>query len=135
MPKYQFQVKITPEYLPQQSSPEAGVFSFSYTVTISNTGDTAAQLVSRHWHISDALGHTQEVKGLGVVGEQPLLRPGQSFQYHSGCQLRTPSGTMYGCYHCVAEDGQTFSCDIPLFILEATSPGAAGQPLSARVLH
>lgn len=135
MPKYQFQVEITPEYLPQQSSPEAGVFSFSYTITIHNTGDVAAQLVSRHWHISDALGHTQEVKGLGVVGEQPLLRPGEAFQYSSGCQLRTPSGTMHGSYHCVAEDGETFACEIPLFVLEATSPGTAGQPLNARVLH
>ncbi|GAB3367602.1 MULTISPECIES: Co2+/Mg2+ efflux protein ApaG [Giesbergeria] len=135
MPKYQFQVEITPEYLPQQSSPEAGVFSFSYTITIHNTGDVAAQLVSRHWHISDALGHTQEVKGLGVVGEQPLLRPGEAFQYSSGCQLRTPSGTMHGSYHCVAEDGEAFACEIPLFVLEATSPGCAGQPLNARVLH
>lgn len=135
MPKYQFQVEVTPAYLPQQSAPEAGVFSFSYTITIRNTGKVAAQLVSRHWHISDALGHTQEVKGLGVVGEQPLLHPGEAFEYSSGCQLRTPSGTMHGSFHCVADDGEGFDCPIPLFVLEATSAEAPDQPLSARVLH
>lgn len=135
MPKYQFEVEVTPAYLPQQSVPEAGVFSFSYTITIRNTGDVAAQLVSRHWHISDALGLTQEVKGLGVVGEQPLLHPGEAFQYSSGCQLRTPSGTMYGSFHCVADDGEGFDCAVPLFVLEATRAEAPDQPLNARVLH
>ena len=135
MPNYQFQAEVTPHYLPQQSSPEAGVFSFSYTITIHNTGNIAAQLVSRHWLISDALGRTQEVQGLGVVGEQPWLRPGESFQYSSGCQLRTPSGTMHGSYHCLAEDGTGFDCQIALFVLEAMHPGSDGRPLSARVLH
>ena len=135
MPKYQFEVEAQPEYLPRQSSPEAGVFSFSYTITITNTGDIAAQLVSRHWIVSDAQGHTEEVKGLGVVGQQPLLKPGQSFEYTSGCSLRTANGTMHGTFHCVAEDGEPFSCPIPLFVLEATRPDASGQPMSARVLH
>ena len=135
MPKYQFQAEVIPQYLPQQSSSEGGVFSFSYTITIHNTGEVAAQLVSRHWVISDALGHTQQVQGLGVVGEQPWLRPGESFQYSSGCQLRTPSGTMHGSYHCVAEDDTPFECEIPLCVLEATSPNGDGLPLSARVLH
>ena len=135
MPKYQFEAHTQPEYLPQQSSPEAEVFSFSYTITITNTGDVPAQLVSRHWIISDAQGHTEEVKGLGVVGQQPLLRPGEAFQYSSGCQLRTPSGTMHGSFHCVADDGEAFVCPIALFVLEAIDPGMPDQPLSTRVLH
>ena len=135
MPKYQFEVEAQPEYLPRQSSPEAGVFSFSYTITITNTGDIAAQLVSRHWIVSDAQGHTEEVKGLGVVGQQPLLKPGEAFQYSSGCQLRTPSGTMHGSFHCVADDGEAFTCPIALFVLEAISHGPSGEPLSGRVLH
>jgi len=104
------------------------VFSFAYTITITNGGTVAAQLISRHWTISDALGHTEEVKGLGVVGEQPLLQPGESYQYTSGCRLRTATGTMHGSYHCVAEDGEMFTAPIPLFLLEASVPGA-------RVLH
>jgi len=135
MPKYQFDVQVQPAYLPEQSSPRAGMFSFSYTITITNMGDTPAQLVSRHWTISDANGHTEEVKGLGVVGHQPLLKPGESFQYTSGCQLRTPSGTMHGSYFCIAEDGEPFTCPIPLFILEAQDPSAPHQPLGPRVLH
>ncbi|NMM75409.1 Co2+/Mg2+ efflux protein ApaG [Acidovorax sp. SRB_14] len=135
MPKYQFQVEVQPEYLPEQSSPNAGVFSFAYTITITNAGSVPAQLVSRHWIISDAHGHTEEVRGLGVVGHQPLLKPGESFQYTSGCQLRTPSGTMHGSFFCVAEDGESFDCAIPLFVLEALDPGEPSQPLSSRVLH
>ena len=135
MPKYQFDVQVQPEYLPEQSSPESSVFGFAYTITITNAGETPAQLISRHWIISDARGHTEEVKGLGVVGQQPLLNPGQSFQYTSGCSLRATSGTMHGTFHCVAVDGEPFSCSIPLFVLEATHPGASSQPMSARVLH
>lgn len=135
MPKYQFEVHVQPEYLPGQSSPEAGVFSFSYTITITNTGDVTAQLISRHWTISDVRGHTEQVKGLGVVGQQPLLKPGEAFQYTSGCQLRAPSGTMHGSFHCVAEDGEAFTAAIPLFVLEAVNAGASGNPLSSRVLH
>ena len=100
------------------------MYGFAYTVTITNTGDVAAQLISRHWIISDARGHTEEVKGLGVVGQQPLLRPGESFQYTSGCRLRTASGTMHGHYFCVAEDGTRFEVEIPLFVLEASHGSA-----------
>lgn len=135
MPKYQFTVEVLPLYLPEQSDPTQAVYSFAYTVTIQNTGDTTAQLIARHWTISDANGHVEEVKGLGVVGQQPLLKPGQSFQYTSGCGLRTASGTMHGTFYCVAEDGEPFSSPIPLFVLEATAPGTSGQPMNGRVLH
>ena len=132
MPKYQFTVEVTPRYLPEQSAPEQGVYSFAYTVTISNTGEVPSQLISRHWKINDATGHAEEVKGLGVVGAQPLIKPGESFQYSSGCRLRTPTGTMHGTYFMVAEDGERFDISIPLFVLEASSDG--GAP-SGRVLH
>ena len=128
-PTYQFSCEVLPQYLPEQSSPADQQFSFSYTITVTNTGDVAAQLISRHWFISDAKGHNEEVKGLGVVGHQPLLKPGESFQYTSGSRLRTATGAMHGIYFCVAEDGTRFEVTIPMFVLEAT-PDAAG-----RVLH
>ncbi len=130
MSKYMFSVEVTPQYLPEQSSPGESIYGFAYTITISNTGEAAAQLISRHWLITDAAGHTEEVKGLGVVGHQPLLKAGESFQYTSGCRLRTASGTMHGTYFCVAEDGERFEVEIPLFVLEATGGAAA-----SRVLH
>ena len=131
MPKYQFSCKVTPQYLPEQSAPDQGIYSFSYTVTVTNTGKVAAQLISRHWVISDANGHNEEVKGLGVVGQQPLLRPGESFQYSSGSRLRTASGTMHGSYFCVAEDGERFETLVSLFVLEAMN----GNSPTGRVLH
>lgn len=131
MSKYQFSCEVSPQYLPEHSAPEQGLYGFSYTVTVTNTGDVPAQLISRHWVISDANGHNEEVKGLGVVGQQPLLRPGESFQYTSGSRLRTASGTMHGNYFCVAEDGERFEVAIPLFVLEATN----GSGPSTRVLH
>jgi len=118
MPKYRFRVEVEPQFLPEQSAPAEGVFSFAYTITITNTGEVPAQLISRHWIIVDAHGHAEEVKGLGVVGHQPLLKSGESFQYSSGCRLRTPSGTMQGSYFCVAEDGERFDVEIPLFVLD-----------------
>lgn len=135
MPKHQFSVETHPQYLPEESSPEAGVYSFSYTITITNTGTEPGQLISRHWIISDARGHTEQVKGLGVVGQQPLLKPGESFQYTSGCRLRTPSGTMHGTYHCVSDEGEPFDCAIGLFVLEAVEGDAGSAPLGERVLH
>ncbi|HRN77496.1 Co2+/Mg2+ efflux protein ApaG [Ottowia sp.] len=131
MPKYQFSVEVQPQFLPEQSEPESELYGFAYTITVHNTGEVAAQLVSRHWIISDARGHTEQVKGLGVVGQQPLLQPGEAFQYTSGCRLRTPSGTMHGSYFCVAEDGERFETKIPLFVLDAGGTGGAGT----RVLH
>ena len=131
MPKYQFTCEVTPHYLPDQSAPGELIYGFSYTVTLTNTGEVPAQLISRHWIISDANGHTEEVKGLGVVGHQPLLKPGQSFQYTSGSRLRTASGTMHGSYFCVAEDGERFEVPVPLFLLEAQHGGAP----PGRILH
>ena len=131
MPKYQFSCEVTPQYLPDQSVPEDAIYGFSYTVTVTNTGDVASQLISRHWLINDANGHTEEVKGLGVVGHQPLLKPGESFQYTSGSRLRTASGTMHGSFFCVAEDGERFEVAIPMFVLEASQ----GNSPPSRVLH
>lgn len=118
MARYAFQVEVLPRFLPDQSDADQGVFSFAYTITISNVGDVPAQLISRHWIITNDRGEVEEVKGLGVVGQQPLLRPGESFEYTSGARLRTPSGTMQGTYFCVAEDGARFEVEIPLFVLD-----------------
>jgi ApaG protein len=118
MPRYQFAVEVQPQFLPDQSDPAQGVFAFAYTVTVTNRGEIPAQLISRHWVITDATGLVEEVKGLGVVGHQPLLQPGQAFQYTSGCRLRTPSGSMHGSYFCVAEDGERFEAPIPAFLLD-----------------
>jgi ApaG protein len=118
MARYAFQVEVLPRYLPDQSDPDERVWSFAYTITISNVGDVPAQLISRHWIITNDRGEVEEVKGLGVVGQQPLLRPGESFEYTSGARLRTPTGTMEGSYFCVAEDGERFDVAIPLFVLD-----------------
>lgn len=130
MAKYQFRVDVVPRYLPDQSAPAQGHYVFAYTITITNTGEVAAQLISRSWNVNDALGHTEKVKGLGVVGHQPLLQPGEKFEYTSGTRLRTPTGTMHGSYFCVAEDGEKFDTDIPMFVLDALSEDG-----SARTLH
>ena len=121
MPTYQLSVDVTPQYLPAQSSPDDGLYAFSYTVLIRNTGTVAAQVISRTWHINDADGMHEKVRGLGVVGHQPLLQPGERFEYTSGTRLRTPTGTMHGSYFCVAEDGEKFDVDIPMFVLDALS--------------
>ena len=94
MPKYQITCAVTARYVSEQSSPIDSVYGFAYTVTITNTGAVAAQVISRHWEIVDANGHIEEVKGLGVVGHQPLLKPGESFEYTSGSRLTTPTGAM-----------------------------------------
>jgi ApaG protein len=115
--KYQISVRVGTAYLAEQSDPSADRYVFAYTITIANDGTVAAQLISRHWLITDAHNATQEVKGLGVVGEQPLLRPGESFEYTSGTALATPVGTMQGSYQMVAEDGNKFEAEIPSFML------------------
>lgn len=135
MPKYQFDVQVQPQYLPEESAPDTGVFCFAYTITVTNTGQVPAQLISRHWIINDSGGLAEEVKGLGVVGRQPLLKPGESFQYTSGCRLHTASGTMHGSFHCVAEDGALFVTPVPLFVLEAIDHGLPDAPSGGRVLH
>ena len=127
MPTYKLSVEVTPNYLPEQSSPQDRLFAFSYTVLIHNSGNMAAQLISRTWHINDAEGLHEKVKGLGVVGYQPLLQPGEKFQYTSGTRLRTPTGPMHGSYFCVAEDGEKFDVDIPMFVLDALSDSGKRQ--------
>jgi len=117
MAKYEFTVTAAPQFLAEQSDPEADQYVFAYTVTVHNTGETTAQLVARHWVITDADGRVEEVRGEGVVGEQPILRPGEAFRYTSGCPLPTPVGSMRGTYHCVAEDGTHFDAAIPEFVL------------------
>ena len=121
MSQYQMRIDVTPEYLPDQSDPDSELYVFSYTITIENTGRVAAQLISRTWHINDAKGQLDKVRGLGVVGHQPLLKPGESFQYSSGSHLRTPTGTMHGSFFFVAVDGERFEVDIPIFVLDALS--------------
>ena len=116
-PKYAFSVLVETAYLQNQSSPEENQYAFSYTISISNIGSIAGQLISRHWIITDANNHVQEVKGLGVVGAQPLLAPGQQFEYTSGTLLATPVGAMRGSYKIVAEDGNFFDAVIEPFTL------------------
>jgi len=115
--KYDITVAVKSAYLAEQSDPARNHYVFAYTITITNTGTVAAQLVSRHWIITDAEQKVQEVKGLGVVGKQPLLQPGESFEYTSGTSLPSAVGTMRGSYQMVAEDGKTFDADIPVFTL------------------
>ena len=115
--KYDITVAVKTAYLPEQSDPTRGTYVFAYTITITNTGEIAAQLVSRHWIITDADSQVQEVKGLGVIGQQPLLQPGESFEYTSGTSLATAVGTMRGTYQMVAGDGKTFDAQIPQFTL------------------
>ncbi len=129
MVKYQFRVDVQPRYLQEQSAPEQGLFVFAYKIKITNTGSVTAQLISRVWNVNNANGHTEKVKGLGVVGQQPLLKPGDAFEYTSGTRLRTPTGTMHGSFFCVAEDGEKFDVDVPMFVLDALSAGGA------RTLH
>lgn len=115
--KYEIAVEVTTQYLPEQSDPDAERYFFAYTITVTNSGSVAAQLISRHWIITDADGKKEEVRGLGVVGHQPLLKPGESFEYTSGCPLASPVGTMSGSYQMVAEDGTRFEAPIPEFML------------------
>jgi ApaG protein len=115
--KYEIAVSAVPQYIAEQSDPTNDNYVFAYTITIENVGTVAAQLISRHWIITDAEGEVQEVRGLGVVGRQPLLQPGEKFVYTSGCQLDTPVGTMRGSYQLTAVDGRQFEADIPEFTL------------------
>ena len=117
MAAYQMTVTVKTQYLEDQSDPDRSQYVFAYAVTIKNSGSVAAQLISRHWVITDANNHVQEVRGLGVVGHQPLLQPGEQFEYKSGTTLATPQGTMHGEYFCVAEDGEQFESPIPEFVL------------------
>jgi len=114
---FELVVVVEPRYLPEQSDPGKQQFVFAYTVRITNTGERPAQVISRHWIITDGDQVEQEVRGLGVVGQQPLLAAGETFEYTSGCPLTTPVVTMRGTYHCVGENGVPFEVDIPEFVL------------------
>ena len=114
---YDISVGTTTQYVAEQSDESADKYVFAYTITIRNTGNASAQLISRHWVITDARNQVQEVRGLGVVGAQPLLKPGENFEYTSGTALATPVGTMRGSYQMVAEDGTQFDAAIPEFTL------------------
>ena len=114
---YAIGIQVATQYLDEESLPEHNRFVFAYTIRIENVGTVAAQLISRHWIIADGESRVQEVRGLGVIGEQPLLQPGESFEYTSGCQLETPVGTMRGSYQMTAEDGTQFEAPIPEFTL------------------
>lgn len=115
--KYEIRVDTVTAFLPEQSDEGNERYVFAYTINIINTGTVPAQLISRHWIITDAANQVQEVRGLGVVGEQPLLRPGESFEYTSGTALATPVGTMRGSYQMVAEDGTKFEAPVAEFTL------------------
>ncbi len=115
--RYEFTVEVKTAYLQEHSLPEDNRFVFSYTISITNTGNVTATLLRRHWIITDANNKVQEVHGEGVVGEQPCLNPGQSFQYTSGAILETPVGCMEGAYDMLAEDGVEFESPIPIFNL------------------
>ena len=115
--KYALAVTARAAFIPDQSDVDGSRYVFAYTITLTNTGSVPAQLISRHWIITDANNQIQEVKGLGVVGEQPHLRPDESYEYTSGTAIATPVGTMRGSYHMIAEDGTQFDAPIPEFTL------------------
>lgn len=122
MAKPEFTCGVRVQYLPEQSHPPQGPYAFAYTVTIRNTGAVTAQLVARHWVVTDADGKRQDVRGLAVVGHQPLLKPGEQFEYSSWTRLDTPHGTMRGTFFCMTEDAHPFDAAVPEFAL--VYPGA-----------
>ncbi|MCG6941546.1 MAG: Co2+/Mg2+ efflux protein ApaG [Thiohalocapsa sp.] len=115
--RYRIEVSAVSDYIAEQSAPEDGRYVFAYTITIRNTGEIPAKLLNRHWIVTDADGKVQEVRGAGVVGEQPHLQPGESFRYTSGTQLATPLGSMHGSYDMLADDGTRFDAEIAPFSL------------------
>ena len=120
-------VSVRPAYLHEQSDPEDDRYVWSYTVTIENRGKEPVQLLSRYWNIIDGQGRIQEVRGAGVVGAQPTIKPGESFQYTSGCPLETASGSMSGRYQMMSASGESFEAEIPAFLLES--------PFERRQIH
>ena len=113
------EVSVTTRYLRDQSAPEQARYAFSYTITLRNVGNVAARLLTRQWIVRDASGHSEEVRGDGVVGQHPHLQPGESFEYTSGCQVRTSRAMMHGSYFFVGVDAHRFEVNIPLFVLDA----------------
>ena len=122
MDKPEFTCSVSVRHLPEQSEPDNGTYAFAYTITIRNTGTVTAQLIARHWVITDARGHTEEVRGLAVVGQQPLLKPGERFEYTSWAHIATPQGSMRGTFFCMTEDAHPFDAPVPEFAL--VYPGA-----------
>lgn len=121
MSKPQFTSTVSVRHLPEQSDPQNGQHAFAYTVTIRNSGDVTGQLIARHWVITDTNGQVQEVRGLAVVGHQPLLKPGETFEYTSWTRLETPQGTMRGTFYCMTEDAEPFDAAVPEFGLTLPS--------------
>jgi ApaG protein len=117
----EFSTSVVVRHLPEQSDRDASRFAFAYTVTIRNSGDVTGQLIARHWIISDARGHVEEVRGLAVVGQQPVLKPGETFEYTSWTRLATPNGTMRGTFFCMTEDAHPFDAPIGEFGLTLAS--------------
>ncbi|MCL1886390.1 MAG: Co2+/Mg2+ efflux protein ApaG [Betaproteobacteria bacterium] len=114
---HEMDVSVTTRYIDEQSEPDRSNYVFTYSIVIKNTGHVAAQLIARHWVITDANNHVEEVRGLGVVGRQPFIRPGEEFEYTSGTALPTPQGSMRGEFLCITEDGRQFEVSIPEFAL------------------
>ncbi len=121
MPKPEFTTSVAVRNLPEQSDAEAGQYAFAYTITITNSGDITGQLIARHWIITDSAGRTEEVRGLAVVGHQPVLKPGETFEYTSWTRLATPLGTMRGTFFCMTEDARPFEAPVAEFGLTLSS--------------
>ena len=121
MPHPEFTTAVVVRHLPDQTDAANGQYAFAYTVTVRNTGDVTGQLIARHWIITDANGHTDEVRGLAVVGHQPVLQPGEQFEYTSGTRLATPHGTMRGTFFCITEDARAFDAPVAEFGLTLAS--------------
>jgi len=121
MPRPELTSSVVVRHLPEQSDPQTGEHAFAYTITIRNSGDITAQLIARHWVITDANGHVEEVRGLAVVGHQPLLKPGETFEYTSWTRLSTPHGTMRGTFLCMTEEAQPFDAPVHEFGLTLAS--------------
>lgn len=117
MSRPEFSCTVRVQYLPEQSQPPEGPFAFAYTVTIHNTGDITAQLVARHWVVTDADSHREDVRGLAVAGHQPVLKPGEQFEYTSWLRIPTPHGQMRGTFFCMTEDTQPFEAAVPEFAM------------------
>jgi ApaG protein len=121
MPHPEFSCSVAVRHLPEQSDAATNQVAFAYTVTIRNTGDITAQLIARHWIITDGHGQVEEVRGLAVVGQQPILKPGEQFEYTSWTRIGTPQGSMHGTFHCMTEDAQPFDAPVPEFSLTLPS--------------
>ena len=121
MPKAELTSTVSVRHLPEQSDPKAGQYAFAYTISIRNSGDVTGQLIARHWVVTDSNGHVEEVRGLAVVGHQPVLKPGETFEYTSWTRLATPHGTMRGTFFCMTDDARPFDAPVGEFGLKLAS--------------